>query len=55
MIPFMLSIPPSLQAFLLQYYDGDWIYVNVKWQSEGYAMAYENGTYGYVDASYIDW
>lgn len=37
------------------YYDGDWIYVNVKWRSEGYAMAYENGTYGYVDASYIDW
>ena len=38
-----------------KYYDGDWIYVNVKWRSEGYAMAYENGTYGYVDASYIDW
>lgn len=38
-----------------KYYDGDWIYVNVKWRSEGYAMAYEKGTYGYVDASYIDW
>lgn len=38
-----------------KYYDGDWIYVNMKWRSEGYAMAYENGTYGYVDASYIDW
>lgn len=38
-----------------KYYDGDWIYVNVKWRSEGYAMAYEDGTYGYVDASYIDW
>ena len=38
-----------------KYCDGDWIYVNVKWRSEGYAMAYENGTYGYVDASYIDW
>lgn len=38
-----------------KYYDGDWIYVNVKWRSQGYAMAYEDGVYGYVDASYIDW
>lgn len=38
-----------------QYYDSDWIYVNVKWRSEGYAMAYEDGVYGYVDASYISW
>lgn len=38
-----------------KYYDGDWIFVNVKWRSEGYTMAYEDGTYGYVDASYIDW
>lgn len=35
--------------------DGDWVYVNVNWRSQGYAIAYENGTYGYVDASYIDW
>lgn len=38
-----------------KYHDGDWIYVNVEWRSKGYAMAYENGTYGYVDASYIAW
>lgn len=38
-----------------KYYDGDWIYVNVNWRSQGYAIAYEDGTYGYVDASYIAW
>ena len=43
----------SIKGF--KYHDGDWIYVNVDWQKEGYAMAYEDGTYGYVDASYIDW
>lgn len=37
------------------YHDGDWIFVNLNWRKDGYAMAYENGTYGYVDASYIDW
>ena len=37
------------------FYDGDWIYVNVSYRKEGYAVAYENGEYGYVDASYIDW
>ena len=37
------------------FYDGDSIYVNLNWRSQGYAMAYENGTYGYVDASYINW
>lgn len=35
--------------------DGSWIYVNTSWRSSGYAMAYDNGTYGYVDAAYIDW
>jgi len=43
----------SIKGF--KYHDGDWIYVNVKWRQDGYAMAYESGTYGYVDASYIDW
>lgn len=43
----------SIKGF--KYHDGDWIYVNVDWRKEGYAMAYEDGTYGYVDASYIDW
>ena len=38
-----------------KFWDGDWIYVNPYWRSNGYAIAYENGTYGYVDASYIDW
>ena len=43
----------SIKGF--KYYTGDWIYVNVDWRKEGYAMAYEDGTYGYVDASYIAW
>ena len=38
-----------------KFYTGDRIYVNLYWRSEGYAMAYKDGTYGYVDASYIDW
>lgn len=38
-----------------KFYDGDWIYVNVNWRQNGYAMAYEDGEYGYVDDSYIDW
>ena len=38
-----------------QYSDGEQIYVNLDWRSEGYAIAYEDGVYGYVDASYIDW
>lgn len=38
-----------------KYYDGDEIYVNLKWRQNGYALAYKNGQYGYVDASYIDW
>lgn len=43
-----------------KYHDGDSIYVNLyyretykgKWT---YTLAYMNGTYGYVDASYINW
>ena len=35
--------------------DGDRIFVNLDWRQDGYAIAYENGDYGYVDASYIDW
>ena len=38
-----------------QYNDGDRIYVNLDWRQDGYAIAYQNGTYGYVDAKYIDW
>lgn len=35
--------------------NGDRIFVNLDWEEDGYAIAYENGDYGYVDASYIDW
>lgn len=35
--------------------NGDRIYVNLDWREDGYAIAYKNGDYGYVDASYIDW
>ena len=35
--------------------NGDPIFVNLDWREDGYAIAYENGDYGYVDASYIDW
>ena len=35
--------------------DGASIYVNLKWREKGYALAYDNGTYGYVDAGYINW
>ena len=38
-----------------KYYDGDRIFVNVDYREKGYALAYRNGVYGYVDASYIDW
>ena len=38
-----------------KYNDGDQIYVNVYYRLNGYALAYKNGVYGYVDASYIDW
>lgn len=44
-------------SFMAQYkyFDGDQIYVNLYWREDGYAIAYQNGTYGYVDASYISW
>jgi hypothetical protein len=35
--------------------NGDRIYVNLDWEEDGYAIAYKNGDYCYVDASYIDW
>ena len=38
-----------------KYYDGDRIFVNVDYRERGYALAYKNGVYGYVDAGYIDW
>lgn len=37
------------------YRDGDRIYVNLDWRQDGYAIAYADGDYGYVDAGYIDW
>ena len=38
-----------------KFYDGDRIFVNVDYREGGYALAYKNGVYGYVDAGYIDW
>lgn len=38
-----------------EFWDGDQIYVNTVWRENGYALAYQNGTYGFVDASYINW
>ncbi|MBR1561489.1 MAG: hypothetical protein IJ646_14745 [Clostridia bacterium] len=38
-----------------KFYDGDWIFVNVNYREKGYGYAYEDGEYGYVDASFIDW
>ena len=38
-----------------QFWTGDSIYVNLDWREQGYAIAYEDGVYGYVDASYINW
>lgn len=38
-----------------KFWDGDRIYVNVDYREDGYAIAYEDGVYGYVDARYIDW
>lgn len=38
-----------------RYYDGDQIYVNIYYRKNGYAVAYDDGVYGYVDASFIDW
>ena len=38
-----------------QYWSGDRIFVNLNWRQDGYAIAYQDDIYGYVDASYIDW
>jgi len=38
-----------------KFYDGDRIFVNVYYREKGYALAYKNGVYGYVDERYIDW
>ena len=35
--------------------NGDRIFVNVDYRERGYALAYKNGVYGYVDERYIDW
>lgn len=34
---------------------GDLLYVNLYWRQNGYALAYDNGSYGFVDARYIRW
>ena len=49
------SSPNGSFMYDYEYWDGDTIYVNKTWRSDGYAIAYEDGVYGYVDASYIDW
>ena len=38
-----------------KYTDGDQLLVNLNWVEEGYTLACDNGVYGFVDASYIDW
>ena len=38
-----------------QFWNGDRIYVNLNWRQDGYAIAYQNSVYGYVDADYINW
>ena len=38
-----------------QFQDGDMIYANLDWRQDGYTIAYQDGVYGYVDASYIEW
>ena len=38
-----------------EFWSGDSIYVNLYWREKGYTLAYKDGVYGFVDASYIDW
>ena len=38
-----------------QFYNGDTIYVNLYWRQDGYAIAYADDAYGYVDVDYINW
>lgn len=49
------SSPNGSFMYDYDYSEGSEIYVNLNWRQEGYAIAYRNGTYGYVDASYISW
>ena len=49
------SSPNGSFMFDYQFWNGDDIYVNLTWRQDGYAIAYKNGVYGYVDASYINW
>lgn len=35
--------------------EGEQIFVNLTWREGGDAIAYDNGTYGYVQAKYIAW
>ena len=37
------------------FYDGEWIYANRYYRKDGYAVAYDDGVFGFVDASYINW
>lgn len=41
--------------FDYQFWTGDQILVNTDWRQDGYAIAYQDGVYGYVDAGYIIW
>ena len=38
-----------------EFWNGDRIYVNLNWRQDGYAIAYQDGVFGYVDANYIIW
>ena len=49
------SEPNGSFMFDYEFWDGDDIYVNLDWRQDGYAIAYRDGVYGYVDAGYIDW
>lgn len=49
------SSPSGSFMYDHKFYEGDEILVNLNWKKNGYAIAYEDGEYGYVDASYIDW
>ena len=38
-----------------QFWNGDRIFVHPYWRQDGYAIAYQDGVYGYVDEDYINW
>lgn len=49
------EVPNGAFMYSYQFNDGDLVYVNHYWREKGYAIAYCDGVYGYVDASYVDW